>query len=192
VTRELPLFPLETVLFPGGPLHLRIFEPRYLDMVASVLRADNRFGVVAIRAGSEVGAAETFTIGTTAEIVDWQEAGGLLAISTLGRDSFRIEHTSRRPDGLYIGSVELLEELPAVQLPAAHSKLASLLETLLAQLPSYASIPTAYDDATWIGARLAEVLPFTVPLKQAVLETRDPLERLERIATGLRAESSLA
>ncbi len=61
VTQELPLFPLQTVLFPGGPLNLRIFETRYLDMVASVLRGDNRFGVVAIRAGSEVGEAETFT-----------------------------------------------------------------------------------------------------------------------------------
>ena len=192
MTRELPLFPLETVLFPGGPLHLRIFEPRYLDMAGSVLRADNRFGVVAIRSGSEIGAAETFTVGTTAEIVDWQEANGLLEISTLGRDSFRIEHTSRRSDGLYIGSVELLEHLPAIPLPAPHARLATLLETLLAELPSYASITRAYDDATWVGARLAEILPFPVALKQAVLETRDPLERLERIAAGLRSEPSLA
>ena len=75
MTRELPLFPLATVLFPGGPLSLRIFETRYLDMVASVLRGDNRFGVLAIRAGSEVGEAETFSVGTTAEIVDWQDNG---------------------------------------------------------------------------------------------------------------------
>jgi hypothetical protein len=192
VTRELPLFPLQTVLFPGGPLHLRIFEPRYLDMVAGVLRGDNRFGVVAIRAGSEVGAAETFEVGTTAEIVDWQQTGGLLAIRTLGRDSFRIEDTSRHPDGLYVGRIELLDDLPATPLPAEHAKLASLLETLLAQLPIYAPIATAYDDATWVGARLAEILPFTVPLKQAVLETRDPRERLERIAAALSAEPSLA
>ena len=192
MTRELPLFPLETVLFPGGPLHLRIFEPRYLDMVASVLRGDNRFGVVAIRAGSEVGAAETFEVGTTAEIVDWEDAGGLLAISALGRDSFRIEDTTRRPNGLYVGRVELIEDLPATPLPAEHAKLASLLKRLLAQLPIYAPLATAYDDATWVGARLAEILPLTVPLKQAVLETRDARERLERIAAGLRAEPSLA
>jgi Lon protease-like protein len=192
VTRELPLFPLQTVLFPGGPLELRIFEPRYVDMVASVLRGDNRFGVVAIRAGSEVGAAETFAVGTSAEIVDWQDSGGLLAISTLGRESFRIEDTSRRPDGLYIGRVELLEDLPAAPLPAEHAKLATLLRTLLAQLPNYTGVATAYDDATWIGARLAEILPFAVTLKQAVLETRDPRERLERIAAGLRAEPTLA
>ena len=192
MTRELPLFPLQTVLFPGGPLDLRIFEPRYLDMVASVLRGDNRFGVVAIRAGSEVGAADTFPVGTSAEIVDWEQSGGLLAISTLGRESFRIEDTSRRADGLYVGRVTLLDDLPATPLPAEHAKLASLLEKLLAQLPTYARIATAYDDATWVGARLAEILPFPVTLKQAVLETRDPRERLERIAAGLRAEPARA
>ena len=192
MTRELPLFPLQTVLFPGGPLHLRIFEPRYLDMVASVLRGDNRFGVVAIRSGSEVGVAEMFAVGTSAEIVDWQEAQGLLAISTLGRDSFRIEDASRRPDGLYVGRVELLEDLPTTPLPAEHVKLAGLLKRLLAQLPIYTPIATAYDDATWVGARLTEILPLAVPIKQAVLEARDPRERLERIAAALSAQPMLA
>jgi hypothetical protein len=192
VTGELPLFPLATVLFPGGPLNLRIFETRYLDMVATVLRGDNRFGVVAIRAGSEVGEAETFDVGTTAEIVDWQDAGGLLAIQAVGRDSFSIEESHRRPDGLYVGRVKRLDEPPATPLPPEHSKLKSLLETLLKQLPTYAGVSPAYDDAVWVGARLAEILPFTLVLKQSLLETRDPLARLDKIAAGLRAESSLA
>jgi len=192
VTRELPLFPLQTVLFPGGPLNLRIFEPRYLDMVARVLRGDNRFGVVAIRAGSEVGAADTFTVGTTAEIVDWHQSDGLLAITAAGRESFRIEHASREPDGLYVGRVTLLAEPPASPVPAEHAKLARLLETLLAQLPSYPNAAPAYDDATWVGARLAGLLPLTLALKQALLEIRDPLARLDRIAACLRVESSLA
>jgi uncharacterized protein len=192
VTQELPLFPLQAVLFPGGPLNLRIFETRYLDMIASVLRGDNRFGVVAIRAGSEVGEAETFTLGTTAEIVDWQDAGGLLAITAVGRDSFTIEESSRRPDGLYVGRVALLDEPPTMPLPPEHSKLKSLLEMLLAQLPSYAAVPTAYDDAGWVGARLAEILPLTLVLKQALLETRDARARLDKIAAALRAEPSLA
>lgn len=192
MTRELPLFPLATVLFPGGPLSLRIFEPRYLDMVASVLRGDNRFGVVAIRAGSEVGEAETFTVGTTAEIVDWEDSGGLLSIRAVGRDSFTLETSSRRLDGLYVGRAALLDELPATPLPPEHSKLASLLETLLKQLPIYSGVATAYDDAVWVGARLAEILPFPVVLRQSLLETRDPLVRLTRIAAALRAEPSLA
>src|SRR5262249_8815150 len=105
---------------------------------------------------------------------------------------FSIEHTSRQPGGLYVGRVEMLEPLPAVPLPAAHAKLAGLLQTLLAELPTYASIATAFDEATWVGARLTEILPFPVPLRQGVLETRDALERLERIAAGLRAQPSLA
>jgi len=192
VTTELPLFPLSTVLFPGGPLSLRIFETRYLDMVASVLRGDNRFGVVAIRAGSEVGEAETFTVGTAAEIVDWQDAGGLLSIKAVGRDSFTIEQSHRRPNGLYVGRVEWLDELPATPLPPEHSKLANMLETLLEQLPIYAGVETAFDDAVWVGARLAEMLPFTLVHKQSLLETRDPRARLDKIAATLSAESPLA
>ena len=87
---ELALFPLKTVLFPGGPLALKIFEPRYLDMVAQCLRAESGFGVVAIERGSEVGEAETFDVGTTAEIVDWhREPGDLLGVTAVGRRSFR-------------------------------------------------------------------------------------------------------
>jgi Lon protease-like protein len=186
---ELALFPLKTVLFPGGPLALRIFEPRYLDMIARSLRSDNRFGVVAIRSGSEVGVAEMFDVGTTAEIVDWhQESGGMLGIRAVGRDSFRVEETSRRPDGLYVSRVAMLEELPSVPLPADYAHLAALLRTFLAQLPAHADGPAPYDDAVWVGARLAETLPLAVPLKQSLLETRDPLARLERIAASVRNE----
>ena len=192
MTRELPLFPLATVLFPGGPLSLRIFEPRYLDMVATVLRGDNRFGVVAIRSGSEVGEAETFGVGTTAEIVDWEDGGGLLSIKAVGRESFTLEASSRRPDGLYVGRAALLDEPPETPLPLEHARLKSLLETLLKQLPVYAGIATAYDDAVWVGARLAEILPFTVVLKQSLLETRDPLARLDKIAAALSSQVSSA
>jgi hypothetical protein len=189
---ELALFPLKAVLFPGGPLALRIFEPRYLDMIARSLRANNRFGVVAIRIGSEVGVAETFDVGTTAEIVDWhQESGGVLGIRAVGRESFRVEQTTRQSDGLYVGRVTLLEELPSVPLPAARASLATLLRSLLAQSPGYADAPTPYDDATWVGTRLAELLPLVLPLKQSLLETRDPLARLDRIAASLSSEAAL-
>ena len=195
MSAELALFPLKTVLFPGGLLALRVFEPRYLDMIARSLRADNRFGVVAIRSGSEVGAADMFDVGTTAEIVDWhQESGGMLGIRAVGRDTFRVDDVTRRSDGLYVGRVTLLEEAESVRLPAAHAPLAILLKSLLAQLPppssTPADAPTPYEDAIWVGARLAEVLPLAVSLKQTLLETRDPLARLERIAANLRNESS--
>ena len=89
---QIPLFPLGTVLFPGGPLPLRIFEPRYLDMVSDCLRNDKAFGVCLIKDGREVGEpAQPFDVGTMAKIVDWDRTDdGLLAITALGTSRFRI------------------------------------------------------------------------------------------------------
>src|SRR5688500_3652248 len=129
---ELPLFPLQTVLLPRGLLALRVFEPRYVDMVARCLRGANRFGVVAIREGAEVGAATTYDYGTSAEIVDWhQEPGGLLGILAAGRESFQLKATRREPDGLYVGSVTLLESMSSQKIAPAHEPLAALLKRLI-------------------------------------------------------------
>ena len=149
---ELPLFPLQTVLLPDGLLALRVFEPRYVDMVARCLRGANRFGVVAIREGAEVGASTTYDHGTSAEIVDWhQEQAGLLGILAVGREPFRLLATRRERDGLYVGSVEWLESTPAQKLTAAHAPLAALLEKLIEPLPLYRGVETALDDAAWVG-----------------------------------------
>jgi len=185
---ELPLFPLQTVLLPGGPLTLQVFEARYLDMVARCLRGANRFGVVAIRQGEEVGAATTYDVGTSAEIVDWhQEAGGLLMIVAAGRDVFRLEETRREADGLYVGRIAWLEALPPQELPSAHAPLAALLRRLVESLPPYRNVATAFDDAVWVGARLIEILPLALAFKQSLLETQDALLRLERLAAALRS-----
>jgi Lon protease-like protein len=190
VTLELPLFPLKTVLFPGGSLALRIFEPRYLDMIARVVRSDGRFGVLAIRSGAEVGGAETFDVGTTAEIVDWdRQPDGLLGILARGCDSFRLEHTTRQSDGLYVGRVALLDALPPTKLPGAHAPLAALLEKLLSESAGPGLGSAEYDDAEWVGARLAEILPLELQVRQQLLETRDAVARLDRIAAALRGGS---
>lgn len=183
---ELPLFPLQTVLLPDGLLALRVFEPRYVDMVARCLRGANRFGVVAIREGAEVGAATTYDYGTSAEIVDWhQEPGGLLGILAAGREPFHVHATRRERDGLYVGSVAWLERVPSPTLASAHEPLAALLERLIESLPMYQGVATPFDDAAWVGGRLVELLPLDLALKQSLLETRDPLARLERIAAAL-------
>jgi Lon protease-like protein len=183
---ELPLFPLQTVLLPDGLLALRVFEPRYVDMVARCLRGANRFGVVAIREGAEVGAATTYDYGTSAEIVDWnQEQGGLLGILAAGREPFHLLATRREPDGLYVGSVAWLESTPALKIAPAHQPLAALLERLIEPLPLYRGVQTAFDDAAWVGGRLVELLPMTLEFKQSLLETRDAEARLDRLATAL-------
>ena len=185
---ELPLFPLQSVLLPDGRLALRVFEPRYLDMVARCLRGENRFGVVAIREGAEVGAATTYEYGTTAEIVDWhQEQGGMLGILGVGREPFRIVDTRREADGLYVGEVARLEPLPSQPLPAAHAPLKELLRRLIEPLPLYRNVAPSFDDAAWVGGRLIELLPLPLQLKQTLLETQHVLERLERLAAALRS-----
>jgi Lon protease-like protein len=188
---ELPLFPLQTVLLPEGRLALRVFEPRYLDMVAQCLRGANRFGVIAIREGAEVGAATTYDYGTSAEIVDWhQEPGGLLGILAAGREPFHLLATRRAPDGLYVGSVEWLEGVPPQTLAPAHGPLAALLRRLIEPLPLYHGVAQSLDDAAWVGGRLIELLPLELAFKQSLLEMRDPVERLGRLAAALEQRES--
>jgi uncharacterized protein len=186
---ELPLFPLQTVLCPEGRLALRVFEPRYLDMVARCLRGDNRFGVIAIREGVEVASATTtYDVGTSAAIVDWQqESGGLLEIVAAGRTPFRLRATRREPDGLYVADVDWFEASPPQRLPSQHAPLATLLGRLLGSLPLYRGVEPALDDAVWVSGRLIELLPVGLELKQSLLETEDALQRLERIAAELGA-----
>jgi Lon protease-like protein len=183
---ELPLFPLQTVLLPDGLLALRVFETRYVDMVARCLRGANRFGVVAIREGAEVGAATIYDFGTSAEIVDWhQEQGGLLGILAAGREPFRLRETRREADGLYVGSVDWLEIVPPQKLERAHEPLAALAKRLLEPLPLYRGVAASFDDAAWVGGRLIELLPLELPLKQSLLELRDAHGRLDRLAAAL-------
>lgn len=184
---ELPLFPLNTVLFPGGPLPLRIFEPRYLDMVSRCLKADTGFGVVGIRSGSETGPAEMYAVGTSVDIVNWyQDEDGLLAIMTIGRARFRIDSVDRRPDGLYVGRIRPLAGEPAAPLPDAHDRLAVFLEHAMREVAShYRDIEMHLEDATWVGCRLAELLPLDISIKQELLELEDPVERLERLGPML-------
>lgn len=183
---ELPLFPLQTVLFPGGRLALRVFETRYLDMVARCLRGENRFGVVAIRQGAEVGAATPYDHGTSAAIVDWhQERSGVLGILAEGCERFRVQSIRREPDGLYLGRVEWLGVPAGERLPSVHAPLAKLLRQLMEPLPLYRGTAPAFDDAAWVGGRLVELLPLALPFKQSLLELSNPKQRLDRLAAAL-------
>lgn len=192
MSNTLPLFPLNTVLFPGGPLELRIFEARYLDMVSACLKRAQGFGVCLIAEGSEVGAARTYTVGTLAKIHDWhQGTDGLLHIRALGSTRFRIVRIRVQHDGLNLGEVERLPDPPAVPLPDSMQALAGRLRALLAQMPErYAALAPAYDDAVWVGNRLAEILPLAPAQRQNLLEMNDAKLRLDVIATLLHAQGA--
>ena len=178
---EIPLFPLKTVLFPGGPLALRIFEPRYLDMVKRCLREQQGFGVVLIREGEEAGPADFHDVGTLARIVDFHSmADGLLGLMTSGERRFRVRSHARRRDGLNVGQVCLFEPEQPEPLGDEYRSLAELLERLWPELgATYARLERHFDDAHWVGYRLAEVLPLTTQSRQFCLELASATERLK-------------
>ena len=177
----IPLFPLNVVLFPGGPLPLRIFETRYVDMVRRCMRESTQFGVALIRSGNEVGPAETFEVGTTASIEDFHQlADGFLGITCMGRRRFRITGRGLQADGLHLAHVEWIAEEPLLSVPSRHARLSELLESVLPQLGEYyEGMPLKLDDAAWVGYRLAEILPIPGAQKQYCLELQDPIQRLD-------------
>lgn len=188
--RQIPLFPLNTVLFPGGPLSLRIFEPRYVDMVAERMRSERPFGVCLIRDGEEAGEAATpHDIGTFARIVDFQKfEDGILGISAVGEARFRVLSTQVQPDRLLVGRVEQLPNEPEKALSDEFAAISGLVRRLIDGTgPLYESLPKRYDDPTWLGYRLAEVLPIPLTRKQHFLELDNPLLRLAQIREVLRA-----
>ncbi len=182
----IPLFPLGMVLFPDGPLPLRIFETRYYDMVKRCMREGRGFGVVLMREGNEAGTqgSDFFDVGTMADITDFHQlSDGLLGLSCIGRRKFRILDRRRQSDGLNLGEVALLDAEPTLPVPPRHARLANLLSSVLPQLGEvYANIDMRLDDAAWVGHRLAEILPIPLSEKQAYLEIGDPVERLDRLA----------
>ena len=178
---SIALFPLNVVLFPQGPLPLRIFETRYVDMVRKCMREDQRFGVALIREGSEVGPADTFDVGTMAKIVDFHQlSDGFLGLSCVGEQRFRILGRRRQADGLNVADIESLEREPQMEVPERHAPLAELLRNVLPQLGEvYAGVEMHLDDASWVGHRLAEILPIQTSEKQFCLELNDPIRRLD-------------
>jgi Lon protease-like protein len=182
------LFPLSTVLFPDGPLPLRIFEPRYLDLVSNCLKNDAEFGVVLIRSGTDTGDVEMSSVGTLARIIDWyQGSDGILGITARGTRRFRLLRTSRQADGLYVGDIELLPEFLRQELPGRFEALARLLAGVIGDLGRlYEAVEKRYDDAEWVGCRLAEIVPMSLAEKQHCLELSDPVERLEFLRPMLR------
>ena len=178
---KVPLFPLRTVLYPGGPLPLRIFESRYLDMISNCMKSDSPFGVLLIKTGSEAGPATTYDVGTLAKITDWyQGSDGLLGVTAVGGHRFRLLSSSRQPDGLNIGDIELIPTEATRTLPDEYRPLANILSGVLEDLGRlYETLDKKYDDAGWVGYRFAEILPITPEQKQTCLEADDPVRRLE-------------
>ena len=180
---QIPLFPLNTVLFPGGPLPLRVFEPRYLDMISRCMKSDSPFGVLLIREGNEVGPAATHNTGTLAKVVDWyQGSDGILGITAIGTERFRLLTTERQDDGLNVGDIELLPDVPKANIPDQYRSLPQILESVMNDLGRlYENLERRFGDATWVAYRFAEILPIDLEQKQEFLESDDVSAFLKRI-----------
>jgi len=183
-TLSIPIFPLHTVLFPNGALPLRIFEPRYLDMISACMKGGDGFGICLIKEGSEVGqAAETYETGTLSEISYFNiDANGMLCITAQGKQRFHILSKSVQANQLTIADVELLPNEPEQEIPHFFAPAVEVLRNLLEQLGyPFAKLEKRYDDASWVGSRLAELLPLRLEHKQYLLQLDDPIKRLDRL-----------
>lgn len=195
-----PLFPLGSVLFPGGRLPLRIFEQRYMDMAKACFKESGSFGICLIAVGEEVARpgekpAEPHAVGTLAHIADWDmQQLGVLDIVAQGGDRFRLKRHWVEPSGLLRGEVELIESPPVLPVPGAYARLVPLLRAIIADLGAAASAPATphrFFDAGWLGMRYAEVLPIPLLARQKLLEIEDSIDRLEIIYRFLESKGLL-
>lgn len=181
---QLPIFPLSTVLFPGGLLPLRVFEARYIDMTRECMKRGTPFGVCLIKEGVEVGSpALPHAIGCLAEIRDWDmQQLGVLHIKTVGTRRFRIETMQAKPDGLVQATAQPLDADPSVMVGPEFVACGAILQSILPKLPvGVIAEPYNFSDASWLSNRLAEVLPIPPVAKQRLMELEDAEMRLEII-----------
>lgn len=184
-----PLFPLNTVLYPGSVLDLQIFEARYLDMISACMKRNEGFGVVCILEGAEVGeAADSFAqVGCEAVIRDWkQQANGLLGIRVEGTRRFEVQRSQVERDQLTTADIIWCDEPADLPLLPEHADLAALLQAL-AQHPMVADLGMGNEAVSQqsLGYQLAYLLPFDVQQKLILLAVDDPLERLDLIQSML-------
>jgi Lon protease-like protein len=177
------LFPLNTVLFPGGVLPLKIFEQRYLEMTKICISENRPFGVCLIKEGREVGTpAVPEEIGCLARITQWDMPQlGVFQLLTEGIQRFRILHSSVAKNGLISATVETLpnDTEVAPQDTLCSEVLKAIIEKIGAD---HFPAPHRFDDAAWIGYRLSEVLPISLDTKQQLLQLSDPHARLAQLS----------
>lgn len=186
---QLPLFPLGAVLLPSGRMPLRVFEPRYVDLIGDCMKQGSEFGVVWIREGSEVvSAPETAMpklaqLGTAARIVDWDALpGGLLGVTIEGTRKFRLLSTTQQANFLVVGEVDWLPDETAIELPDYALELRRMLEQLMLH-PQIAALNLALDglDTGRLTHLVAQLLPIPQAQKFDLLAEADPLRRLDQL-----------
>jgi uncharacterized protein len=182
LTLDVPLFPLNTVLFPGGRLPLRIFEQRYMDMAKTCLKDGSPFGVCMIVDGKEVGEpAVPAEVGTLARMTSWDMPQlGVLQVLAVGGRRFRIRSRRVEAGGLARGDVDLLDDDQDAAIPEHCARCVKILQRVVDEQPELLE-PPQMGSASWVASRLAELLPLPLDAKQELLELTDARARLERL-----------
>lgn len=195
--RELPLFPLQTVLFPGGLLSLKVFEARYLDLIATCLREGRPFGVVTLRSGGETRkdtrAVSFETTGVMAEVLDADSAQpGILLVRCRGTHRFEVRSQRQEADGLWIATTEPVDDdeivAPRETLLDTVRGLANAIASLKAQASEPFLHPYHFEQAGWVANRWCEILPISNAAKQKLMELPDPQVRLQLVDEFLRGK----
>jgi Lon protease-like protein len=191
--REIPLFPLGTVLFPDGVIALKIFEARYLDMIKQCLREKTEFGVLSVIKNSDLGEEDVSlsfsNIGTLAQIEDFDPIQPALYMTkSFGTQRFKLISSKQEVNGLWIGQVELLANDPLTPIPQEHQKVVKLLDEIISVIKSENLLgdapfkkPYKVDDCGWVSNRLAELLPLSLAQKNHLLAQTNPRIRLDLI-----------
>ena len=191
MSTTLPLFPLNTVVFPGGQLPLRIFEQRYLEMIKQAIAGNTPFGICAIREGSETGTpAVPYSVGTRVHVTDWDmPQNGILHVDTLAQARFVIRSTQVEPSGLLVGTVEDVSNEPDIAIPADLELTVEILRHIVGEYgDAHFPAPHDFGNAVWVGYRLSEVLPLKLSTRQNLLEMNDSVTRLRILAEFLRKQ----
>ncbi len=193
-SRKIPLFPLETVLFPDGVIALKIFEARYLDMIKQCLREKTEFGVISIiqdQDDSHDNLTPRFSsIGTLALIEDFDPIQPALYMTkSFGTQRFKLLSSSQEANGLWVGEIILLEKDPLIPIPKEHQRVAKLLDEIIAVIQSENLLsdapfkkPYMTEDCGWVSNRLAELLPISLAQKNHLLAQTNPRIRLDLIS----------
>ena len=194
---ELALFPLQSVLFPGGLLGLKVFEARYLDLMSDCLRSGRPFGVVALRKGNEAKVSDEKvdleSVGTLAQIIDVDSAQpGILQLRCRGTQRFSLTAPRQQADGLWLADTTLLPDDAAVAPPPEMQETVRGLATAITSLKGQGAEPFLephdFGSASWVANRWCEILPISLPAKQKLMELPDALVRLELVDDFLRSK----
>ena len=196
---ELPLFPLQTVLFPDGLLELKVFEARYLDLMSSCLRESKPFGVVGLKSGAEARVSgdpvALYEAGTLAELIEVDSAqAGILLVRCRGGQRFSLTSARQQTNGLWLATTSGVADDPLVGPSSTHANIVRSLEDAIAALAAQDAKPFLephrFDSAGWVANRWCEILPWPIEAKQRLLMLDDPLARLEIVDSLMRSKQS--